>query len=78
MKDGKYDLSVSYINFKSLDGIQEKSSRIQEHKRLFERQDGEIDRLEQRIVIELFGVQCILNDDFMITFHTGFTSVIMF
>lgn len=45
---------------------------------LLERKDEEIGRVKQKIEIERFEIQRFSNDDSMMTFYTGFTSMDMF
>lgn len=77
LNNSKQDLGISYINFRGPDEVQKKT-RIQELESLLERKDEEIGRLKQKIEIERFGIQWFSNDDSMMTFYTGFTSMAMF
>lgn len=72
LNNSKQDLSISYINFRDPD------TRIQELESLLERKDEEIGRLKQKIEVDRLGIQRFSNDDSMMKFYTGFTSMAMF
>ncbi|XP_062583702.1 uncharacterized protein LOC134245437 [Saccostrea cucullata] len=60
------------------DEIHEKNKRIQELENLLQKRDEEIKTLQQKIEVERFGIQRFSNDDSMIQFYTGFTTMAMF
>lgn len=58
--------------------VQPETNRVNELEDMLKKKEGEIQKLQQRLEIERFGIQRFSNDNALISFYTGFASMIMF